>query len=97
MSQANSLLSYFADLKDPRVDRTQKHPLMSLVFLSVAAILCGADTWDEIEAFGKAKKAWLCEVIPLPYGIPSHDTFNRFFAALVPGEFEECFARWAAS
>jgi len=97
MSQSNSLLSYFEGLKDPRVDRSQKHPMISLVFISVAAILCGADTWDEIEAFGKAKKTWLSGVIPLPYGIPSHDTFNRFFAALVPGEFEECFARWAAS
>jgi predicted transposase YbfD/YdcC len=97
MSKQHSLLSYFEDLKDPRMDRTQKHPMESLVFISVAAITCGADTWDEIQEFGEAKKEWLCEVVPLPNGIPSHDTFNRFYAALAPGEFEECFAQWAGS
>lgn len=79
------------------MERNQKHPMESVVFISVAAITCGADTWDEIEEFGQAKAEWLATVVPLPNGIPSHDTFNRFYAALVPGEFEECFARWAAS
>lgn len=97
MTQRYSLLSYFEGLKDPRMDRTQKHPMESLVFISVAAITCGADTWDEIEEFGEAKQEWLSSVVPLPNGIPSHDTFNRFYAALAPGEFEECFAHWAAS
>lgn len=94
---ARPLLSFFEGLKDPRMERTQKHPMGSLVFISVAAITCGADTWDEIEAFAQAKQEWLSTVVPLPNGIPSHDTFNRFFAALAPGEFEECFAQWAAS
>lgn len=79
------------------MDRTQKHPIESLVFISVAGIACGADTWNEIEEFGEAKRDWLSTVVPLPNGIPSHDTFNRFYAALVPDEFEECFAQWAAS
>lgn len=97
MNDRNSLLSYFESLKDPRMDRTQKHPLGSIVFISVAAITCGADTWNEIEEFGEAKEAWLASVVPLPNGIPSHDTFNRLFATLAPGEFESCFAQWAAS
>jgi len=79
------------------MDRTQKHPMESLVFISVSAITCGADTWDEIEEFGEAKAEWLSTVVPLPNGIPSHDTFNRFYAALEPGSFEACFAKWAAS
>ena len=97
MQDRAALLSYFDGLKDPRVDRTQKHPLESLVFISVAAIACGADTWNEIEEFGEAKRDWLSGVVPLPNGIPTHDTFNRFYAALAPGAFEECFAQWAAS
>jgi len=97
MSEQHSFLSYFNDLKDPRVERTQKHALESLVFISVAAITCGADSWNEIQEFGEAKKSWLATVVPLPNGIPSHDTFNRFYAALEPGTFEDCFAQWAAS
>lgn len=97
MEEQASLLSYFTDLEDPRVERTQVHPLESIVFISIAAIACGADTWNEIEAFGQAKAGWLHRVVPLPGGIPSHDTFNRFFSALEPGAFEGCFAKWAAS
>jgi predicted transposase YbfD/YdcC len=97
MTQPCSFLGYFEGLQDPRMDRTQKHPMESLVFISVAAITCGAETWDEIEEFGVAKQEWLSGVVPLPNGIPSHDTFNRFYAALMPGEFEECFAQWTAS
>lgn len=97
MDQDNSLLSYFKGLQDPRMDRTKEHPLESIIFISVAAITCGADSWNEIEEFGEAKHAWLATVVPLPNGTPSHDTFNRLFAALEPGEFEGCFGRWAAS
>ena len=97
MSERTGLLSYFDGLKDPRHHRTQKHPMESVVFISIAAIVCGADTWDEIEDFGLAKEDWLSTIVPLPNGIPSHDTFNRFFAALAPGEFEVCFGQWASS
>lgn len=96
MTNHASLLSYFDDLKDPRHHRTQKHPMESIVFISIVAIVCGADTWDEIENFGKAKQEWLSTFVPLPNGIPTHDTFNRFYAALVPGNFETCFGKWAA-
>lgn len=97
MDEPASLFSFFDELKDPRHHRTQKHPMESLVFISIAAIVCGADTWNEIESFGLAKAAWLSTMLPLPNGIPSHDTFNRFYAALAPGEFETCFVQWAAS
>ena len=97
MSKPVSLLFFFETLADPRMDRTQKHPLESLIFISIVAITCGADSWNEIEEFGNAKKAWLATLVPLPNGIPSHDTFNRLFATLSPGAFETCFAKWAAS
>ncbi len=97
MDEPASLFSFFEELKDHRHHRTQKHPMESLVFISIAAIVCGADTWNEIEAFGLAKAGWLGTIVPLPNGIPSHDTFNRFYAALAPGEFETCFVQWAAS
>jgi hypothetical protein len=56
-----------------------------IIFISIASVLCGADTWDEIEYFGKCKFEWLKTFLKLPEGIPSHDTFNWFFSALDPG------------
>jgi hypothetical protein len=79
------------------MERTQKHPMETMGFISVAAITCGADTWEEIQEWGEAKSDWLSRLVPLPNGIPSHATFNRFYAALEPGSFEGCFGEWAAS
>jgi predicted transposase YbfD/YdcC len=58
--------------------------------------VCGADSFEEIERFGKARHDWLKGFLELPKGIPSHDTFNRVLAALDRKKFAECFARWTA-
>jgi predicted transposase YbfD/YdcC len=90
-------LLHFADLRDPRVQRTQRHLLLDIVFIAIAAILSGASGWDEIERYGKAKKSWLKSFLQLPHGIPSHDTFNRVFQALDPLELENSFMGWVGS
>src|SRR5438552_4186707 len=79
-----AILSYFDDLTDPRINRTRLHPLQSLLGIALCAVLCGADSWVEIEEYGKAKQEWLARWLDLPHGIPSHDTFARLFARLKP-------------
>jgi len=93
----SSPLHYFAELTDPRVERTRRHVLGDIVFIAIAAILCGAGSWDEMERFGKAKRSWLKSFLQLPHGIPSHDTFNRVFQALSPEELEKSFLGWVSS
>ncbi len=88
---------YFADLPDPRIDRTKKHLLGDILVIAVCAVIAGADSFPEVETFGKAKEPWLRRFLALPNGIPSHDTFNRVFAALDRKAFAACFARWMAS
>lgn len=89
-----SLEEHFAQLTDPRVERTREHKLLDLVLIAVCAAICGADGWVEVEEFGKAKQAWLRTFLELPNGIPSHDTFGRVFARLDPDEFETAFVSW---
>jgi hypothetical protein len=89
-----SFARYFADLPDPRVDRTKWHRLDDILVIALCAVICGADSFDEIDRFGKARHDWLKRFLALPKGIPSHDTFNRVLAALDPDEFSACFARW---
>ena len=91
-----SIARYFADLPDPRIDRTKKHLLGDILVIALAATVAGADSWEEVEAFGRAKEDWLRAFLPLPNGIPSHDTFYRVFARLDPQRFGECVAGWMA-
>jgi predicted transposase YbfD/YdcC len=85
---------YFGSLPDPRVERTRAHRLSDLLTIALCAILCGANDWVAVETFGQAKEAWLRTFLPLPGGIPSHDTFGRVFARLDPTALQECFAAW---
>lgn len=89
-----ALSAHFASLEDPRVERTRLHPLLSIVTIALSAVICGAETWNEMEEFGEAKKEWLESWLDLPNGIPSHDTFNRVFSALDPEQFGDCFSGW---
>jgi predicted transposase YbfD/YdcC len=92
-----SLHDYFSQLPDPRIQRNKKHLLIDIIVLSIIAVLCGAESWDSIELFGKSKKDFLSKVLKLPNGIPSHDTINRVFSLINPGRFEQLFAQWVQS
>ena len=91
---AASILDHFQGLADPRVDRTKHHRLLDIVATALCAVICGAETWVDIEACGRAKRDWLRTFLALPRGIPSHDTFGRVFAALDPDRFEQGFRSW---
>ena len=91
-----SFARYFADLPDPRVNRTKKHRLDDILGITLCAVICGADSFEEIERFGDARERWLRRYFALPNGIPSHDTFNRVLAALDRKKFAECFGKWMA-
>jgi predicted transposase YbfD/YdcC len=90
-------LKYFAELKDPRVERNRDHLLEEILLIAIAAVLSGAESWNDIEEYGKSKWDWLQTFLTLPHGIPSHDTFNRVFSALDPEELEKGFVAWVSS
>jgi predicted transposase YbfD/YdcC len=92
-----TLLDHFQDLADPRVKRTRRHHLLDIVVITICAVIAGAESWDDIELFGETKADWLATFLALPNGIPSHDTFNRVFAALDPAAFRERFTAWMQS
>lgn len=90
-------LKYFAELTDPRVERNREHVLEEILLMAIAAVLSGAESWNDIEDYGLAKREWLKTFLALPGGIPSHDTFNRVFAALDPEQMEKGFVAWVGS
>ena len=96
MSDENpiSLIISFQDLPDPRVEGRCDHKLIDIIVITVCAVIAGAESWVEVESFGKAKQEWLQTFLDLPHGIPSHDTFGRFFAVLDAEAFQIAFMRW---
>jgi predicted transposase YbfD/YdcC len=90
------LLRFFEDLPDPR-GRNRLHKLTDMLVIAILAVICGADGWEDVALFGRAKQKWFRAFLELPRGIPSHDTFGRVFARLNPEAFEACFVAWIAS
>ena len=88
------LESVFAQVEDPRMERTKLHRLRDIIILAICGVICGAEGWVEIEELGKAKEAFFTEVLDLPNGIPSHETFGRVFALIDPQQFEASFVQW---
>lgn len=91
---AKGIEEHFSGVEDPRIERKKLHKLLDIMVIAICAAICGADTWEDVETFGKAKKEWFDEFLELPNGIPSHDTFNRVFNRLDPGQFQSCFISW---
>jgi predicted transposase YbfD/YdcC len=92
--QLRDLETLFAHVEDPRVERTKLHRLRDIIILAICGVICGAEGWVEIEECAKAKEAFFMELLDLPNGIPSHDTFGRVFALLDPKQFEASFVQW---
>lgn len=90
----NRILTFAKSLPEHRMERRKLHSVENIVFITLAAVICGADTWEDICDFGHAKKEFLKGILSVENGIPSPDTFNRFFAGLSSGVFEESFMAW---
>ncbi len=91
------IVSHFIKIRDPRVKNRCEHLLIDIVVISVCAILCGANSWVDIEEYGHQREEWFKELLELPGGIPSHDTIARVFAILKAEEFEKAFHGWMES
>jgi predicted transposase YbfD/YdcC len=92
-----AIIDYFEDLPDPRQQAKVLYPLSEIILTTLCAIICGADSYVEIEEFGNAKIDFLKRFLPFEHGIPSHDTFGIVFSNIDAKSFNKIFIDWAKS
>ncbi len=78
----------FRGLEDPRETSRCDHQLLDILVIAVCAVIACAESWEDIELYGRSKQEWLGTFLALPNGIPSHDTFRRVFMLIDPEAFE---------
>jgi len=91
------VIEHFRPLKDPRINRTKRHPLVNVLVMALCGSICGAEGWDELADFSRARRKWFRTFLDMPGGVPSADTFRRVLERLAPARFEECFRNWVAA
>lgn len=88
-------LNHFSKLEDPRVtNHNTRHKFIDILVLAFVGILCSCDDWEETTEFCKTKIELFKQLLELPHGIPSHDTFSRVFSMIDTFHFEELFVEW---
>jgi len=89
-----SIEACFGAIDDPRVQGRCDYPLIEIITVAICAVVAGADSWTEVETFGRNKESWLKQLLLLENGIPSHDTFGDVFRLINAEEFQRCFMVW---
>jgi len=92
-----TIATHFGDIDDPRYHHSPPHVLLDLITIALCGIISGANDWQAVAAFGRAKEQWLRTFLRLPKGIASADTFERVFAQINPEQFQASFMGWVAA
>lgn len=92
-----SIVEIFSQIPDYRMTRSMQHELVDIITIAICAVIAGAQGYNEIADWGKAKHLWLRKFLTLRNGTPSHDTFNRVFSNISPKVFQEAFFEWISS
>jgi hypothetical protein len=93
-NKTSAIFSYFSEMPDFRINRKKQHLLTDIITITIARVLCGMESYDDIEDFATFRQDCFKTFLALPGGIPSHDTLNRVFSNMDPVKFEICFRNW---
>ncbi len=90
-----AIMEHFGGLPDPRTKEHKIiHKLYDIVFITISAVICGAEDWYDIEDYVQANEHGLGQFLELPGGLPSRDTYNRVFPLFDPQALRQCFLSW---
>ena len=89
------IMELFEEIPDPRRPGGNiQHKLEDLLVIILLGVICGCETWIEIEDYAHAKYEWLKTILELPGGVPSNDTYRRLMTRMLPQRLEEAYRQW---
>ena len=91
----NRVTQSMRHIRDPRRrSGNYRHRLVDILGVTLLAIICGCETWEEIQDYGRVKKEWLKTFLPLRNGMPGADTYRRLFERIKPEALEKMYREW---
>lgn len=93
----SSFMMTFSQVPDPRVKNRCKYKLVEIIAIVLCGVMCGCESWDEIEEFALEREDWFRKFFALEDGLPSHDTLARCFSLIEAELFEGVFRAWVSS
>ena len=79
MKPSSNIKAIFGQIEDHRSHINQLHNLIDILLIGIIAVICGAETWEQMVRFANSKEGFLRKFLELPNGIPSKVTINRVF------------------
>jgi predicted transposase YbfD/YdcC len=93
----DAFAKHFGPIDDPRQAAKVSHPLFDIMFLTVCAIIAGAEGWWEIQEYAEGHLDWFQDNNILLNGVPVDDTIARTISRIKPEQFQQCFIEWMGS
>lgn len=82
----NSLIKTLIQIDDPRKPSCNfRYSLVTIIFISLLGVLCGAKDWEEIVQCAEGMIDWIGKYVDVSNGIPSVKTIKRLMS-LIPTE-----------
>jgi hypothetical protein len=94
---AGSLLSFLADVPDPRSRHGRQHPLSAVLALVCCGIMCGAKSYAAIAQWAHDQDIRLMHRLGFTRKPPKMGGIRKVLIALSPRAFEDALNRWAES
>lgn len=91
------LIKHSLEVTDPRSDHGKRHKLSEVLFLTVVALLAGAQNAEDIVYVSGVHLEWFRRFLVLEHGIPSHDTFLKVLGLVKAEQIEALVRAWTAA